>query len=834
KMAAVGVAAFSESSQAKGWNHEEVKHPSDPDYEAIAILYSSGTTSNAKGVVIGYEQEMRAMDRLLEVVGTSDIRYLMMFPNSHVSGFTDALVLLLRGGTLATMEESSATQLVKGFQIYKPNTFGMVPKVWETFKGKIEEGIRAKGKTKARVIFGLISLCGKLRKATGINMGRKVFASINQEVFGGNLQNIHTGGGKAIPEVNEFFWNLGFDVYDFYASTEANIPIMVAKSVRKPLAGMGKPTALKGIDLRIQNPDTTGVGEIQVKSDTLMRGYFRNPELTLAAYEDGYFKTGDYGKLENGEIFITGRIKDSIYLKNGEKVSPDDIETMYRKYLPEEIDFSVAGVADDQGYSHVGVFVVGEKGQYDHLFRKINKQMSENYRFKELTYVESLPKTSVGKVKRYLLVKETGSKDGENIRLGEKDSISKNRENIRKSDLEAILRKYIGDGDWDKDALLRENLGISSLELLQIVNEIMDVFGVDLTEHLGEIFTCKDLEEILYRQEASRPKEENVSSQKPLDLQAFPVKRTFMKNACFRFVMFFLKRNYRFSVVGLENLKKNQNYIICPNHQSHVDGYAVWAAMGKKRPKFNAIACFAKKEHLDNRFSRFFMEVVGGIPLDRYKNPVPAMKRAEEWMKDCQHFLLIHPEGTRTRDGKLGTFLDGAAYLSQKTQCPIIPVKIEGLYEIWPADRKRPRLRKKNFQKYEIVIRFGKPIDPRESTKEEITGRIREDIEGGTDFVENSFGKNEKSSGKDTFSLEILQEMLLSQTSSNMNTGDGVIENLTMNDRLAEDLGMGSLAFFEIVSELESRYHLELSYELDEIKTVGDFFRLLKISWMQM
>ena len=98
--------------------------------------------------------------------------------------------------------------------------------------------------------------------------------------------------------------------------------------------------------------------------------------------------------------------------------------------------------------------------------------------------------------------------------------------------------------------------GISSLELLQIVNEIMDVFGVDLTEHLGEIFTCKDLEEILYRQEASRPKEENVSSQKPLDLQAFPVKRTFMKNACFRFVMFFLKRNYRFSVVGLENLKK--------------------------------------------------------------------------------------------------------------------------------------------------------------------------------------------------------------------------------------------------------------------------------------
>ena len=118
KMSSVNVPVFETSDKCLCLKSLDIKHPNDPDYEAIAILYSSGTTSKAKGVVIGYEQEINAMDYLLKVVGTTDIRYLMLFPNSHVSGFTDFLVLLLRGGQLATMEDASATQLMKGFQLY--------------------------------------------------------------------------------------------------------------------------------------------------------------------------------------------------------------------------------------------------------------------------------------------------------------------------------------------------------------------------------------------------------------------------------------------------------------------------------------------------------------------------------------------------------------------------------------------------------------------------------------------------------------------------------------------------------------------------------------------
>lgn len=163
-----------------------LEHTKDPNYDAIAILYSSGTTSQAKGVVIGYEQEINAFNRLYKVIGSNNVNYLMLFPTSHISGLTSFLVVLMRGGSLAVLEESSAIQLMNGFQIYKPNCFGMVPKIWDTYKGKIEDSIKQKGVLRAKIINGMIKCCGTLRYYTGINLGRKFFiASINKYLADG-------------------------------------------------------------------------------------------------------------------------------------------------------------------------------------------------------------------------------------------------------------------------------------------------------------------------------------------------------------------------------------------------------------------------------------------------------------------------------------------------------------------------------------------------------------------------------------------------------------------------------------------------------------------------
>lgn len=457
KMTAVEVAVFSHDANCELLAEHGIHHAKDPDFEAIAILYSSGTTSKAKGVVIGYAEERIALDRLLKVVGTSDIRYLMLFPNSHVSGFTDAMVLLLRGGALATMEDASAVQLLKGFQAYKPNSFGMIPKVWETFKNKIEDGIRQKGDAKSKTIFRLIELCGKLRKATGINLGRKLFQSINDEVFGGALENVHVGGGKSNPEVMRFFWNLGYNCFDFYASTEANIPILVTDG-RKYMSSLGNITAFDGIDIRIWNPDENGIGEIQVKSDTMMRGYFRNEELTREAFEDGYFKTGDYGKIEGGELYITGRIKESIHLKNGEKISPDDAEEVYRKYLPTDLEFAIAGVPDGDTYDQMCMFVVEKAGAIDNMIVEINKRLSMNYQCHKVEYVSFLPKTSVGKIKRFELRKNYVGGDSKKT-----DKLCFDDKAPDEARLIELISHYTDVNSITMDSQLTSNLGMDSL-----------------------------------------------------------------------------------------------------------------------------------------------------------------------------------------------------------------------------------------------------------------------------------------------------------------------------------------------------------------------------------
>ena len=202
-------------------------------HDIIAILYSSGTTSEPKGVMIGYEQEMTALNYLYKVVGKSDIKYLMVFPLSHISGYTDYLALIMNGGSMGILENCTSSQFSYGFEMYKPTVFGMIPKVWETIQNKIQDDIKSKGKIKSIFIKNMILLCGQVRNLTGINISKIVFKSINKKVFGGNLEQIHMGGGKSNSEVVSFFWNLGYDCFDFYASTEANIPICVTQGNKR-------------------------------------------------------------------------------------------------------------------------------------------------------------------------------------------------------------------------------------------------------------------------------------------------------------------------------------------------------------------------------------------------------------------------------------------------------------------------------------------------------------------------------------------------------------------------------------------------------------------------
>ena len=176
---------------------------------------------------------------------------------------------------------------------------------------------------------------------------------------------------------------------------------------------------------------------------------------------------------------------------------------------------------------------------------------------------------------------------------------------------------------------------------------------------------------------------------------------------------------WRFDVSGLENIPAGGKYILCPNHQSYFDSLWIWAAIGHKRVDFNRICCLAAEVFLSSKFA---LAMLGGIPVERSGNTIPAIKRGLACIQDG-YTMLIHPEGTRTRDGKMHEFKGGAAKLAIDADVPIIPVRIDGAWDIFPPHRKRPKIFRFG-RRYPIKISFGKPIPPGGKSVEKLTGQI--------------------------------------------------------------------------------------------------------------
>ena len=268
---------------------------------------------------------------------------------------------------------------------------------------------------------------------------------------------------------------------------------------------------------------------------------------------------------------------------------------------------------------------------------------------------------------------------------------------------------------------IKHDLGFDSLTTLEMCVEIESAFNVSIESKMSSIKTVGD---IVYLIENNNEIDNNVD----FNIEDYPLPKT--KNHIKQLIHFMRlsKFTWQFHVEGINNLPSDGRYILCPNHQSHLDSLWVWSAIGRKRVDLEKICCLAKQEHLSNSNSRFMLTLLGGIPVDRSGNTVPAMKRALACIQEG-YTMLIHPEGTRTLDGKIGEFKGGAAKLAIDSDVPLIPVRIEGAWNIFPPHRKLPKLFgfKKN---YPLTIAFGKPIHPTGRSVDDLTAQLQKDVEG--------------------------------------------------------------------------------------------------------
>ncbi|MFR8315885.1 AMP-binding protein [Eubacterium ventriosum] len=682
----------------------------DVEDDVMAILYSSGTTANMKGICITYQSIFDSISIYQKVSGVKEgTKYLFILPFNHIAGFTVAIQYFFFGCELGMLENASSSKLTEGFQKFQPEFFALVPKVYEVIQEKIEASIKEKGVVVDKIIRGLMSFSGFVRKNFGINIGKILFKSINKQVFGGKMTGLGTGASPCKKETASFFLNLGYNWADFYSSTETGVPaIATGINDRYPAGSVGNIHQFKEIEVKIVEADKDGIGEICVKTPLRMKGYFRDAELTRKAFDkEGYLKTGDLGYVnKKGYLYITGRKKEAILLHNGKKVSPIDVEEVYKEKL-HGLTFACCGIRADDGFDEIHMFVEKKTGiQDDELIERVEKATGGSglYRIARIHLIESIPMTTVGKIKRGALkeyIHAKSSKNSKIVQTKEKDRT------IREVAL-ATIAKLSGKAvtQISEDDCILEDIGLDSLSIFELVSTIEGKFGINIASAMGDVKTVDDFIRL-----SENPSTTNKKLQK-YDIDDFPMIRTARDIRRLKRYMWLCSHLWKIEVNGIGNLPKQGNYILAPNHESHLDGLWIWTSICKQQKiDLSKICCMAKEEHLDSNFSSKFMNLLGGIPVERAGNTTQAMKKSIECLNNGYN-MLIHPEGTRTRDGNIGVLKDGVASLSKNTQVPIIPVFIEGAREIYPPYRKYPKIFDfKHFRRRKIAIKIGKRID---------------------------------------------------------------------------------------------------------------------------
>ena len=334
----------------KNGNNEYVNCEIDNDKMAI-LLFTSGTTSKSKAVMLSntnIASNVYAM-LLVEDMRPTD-NNLAFLPFHHIFGSTEMIVMLACG--LATAFPDGLRYVAQNLKEYKVSVFVGVPLLIEAIYKKIEQGIEKQGK--AKLVNSTIKLSNFLLKVFHIDIRRKLFKTILNEL-GGHMRFIISGGAPLDKKVAKRFNELGIDLVQGYGLTETS-PVIAAENYKKVKYGsIGVP--MDNVDIEFENKDENGIGELKVKGPNVMLGYYENPEATKEVLKNGWFYTGDLGYIDKqGYIFITGRKKDMIVLKNGKKVFPEELEVLINR-LEEVKECMVFGMPDNKDKNDVKLTV---------------------------------------------------------------------------------------------------------------------------------------------------------------------------------------------------------------------------------------------------------------------------------------------------------------------------------------------------------------------------------------------------------------------------------------------------------------------------------------------
>ncbi|MBQ1230497.1 MAG: AMP-binding protein [Clostridia bacterium] len=396
---------------ANGYAYPAVTDPC----RMVEMLFTSGTTGSSKCVMLSEKNIVSVVNNACATVDFSpEDAIVSVLPIHHTYELAIMLAGLNYGMNIAIND--SLKRVLKNFALFAPTGLVLVPLFVSTMNKRIWDEARKGGKEKALRL--LIKLSRGLR-ALHIDL-RKVFFSQITSAFGGRLEKIVCGGAPLNPELAETFSEFGIDISEGYGITECSPLIAVNPyfAPKKGSVGPAVPCCTVRIDADHKNDLGFDEGEIQVKGDNVMLGYYKNPEETAKVFtEDGWFCTGDVGYMdEDGYIFITGRKKYVIVLENGKNVFPEEIEE-YLGRLDSVAESVVVGRTKEDGaisltaivYPQLDLFKNGE----DHAaieaavradIARMNRKLVSYKQIRDVEFrYEPFEKTTSKKIKRHCI-----------------------------------------------------------------------------------------------------------------------------------------------------------------------------------------------------------------------------------------------------------------------------------------------------------------------------------------------------------------------------------------------------------------------------------------------
>ncbi len=689
-----------------------VRHTAAPD-DVASLIFTSGTTGTPKGVMLTHRNFASLIAKLAGAfnIGIGD-GVLSVLPLHHTFEFAAGfLTPFSRGAEITYIDELTSDKLGEVFETGRVSAMIGVPALWQLLHRKVTQEMASRPPLVEQALKTLMATHGELRNRSSLNLGKLLFWPVHRK-FGGKIKFLVSGGSALPDDVHKAFHQLGFNIIEGYGLTEAAPVLTVSETnVNKRQPGtVGK--ALPGIELKILEPDTEGIGEVIARGPSVMAGYFGDKDATDAVLKEGWLYTGDLGRLDaDGRLFLVGRKKDVIIDANGKNVYPDELEEVYGEH-PHIKELSIVGMPDEAGGEKVVCLCVPDyqerpreevRRELEEHFRKKGSDMPFYRRVKVLRFTDvELPRTSSRKVKRKQVVEEFKKLD----RLAA--SGDKARERVQQAGtggvadwLYPLLAEVVNRplADVRPEAHLSTDLGVDSLMLTEL-SVALEQAGVPLpsANDLTHVQTVEDLRKLVLssgRKPSAETRARDISREVKSDEEVeIPVPEplvTLGRHAVRLGQRAIFGGLFDVKVTGKAFIPQNRNFLVIANHTSHLDMGLVKVLLGEQGDRLTTIA--ARDYFFDTPLKRaYFENFTNLIPMDRRGSLRESLGMAGSALQQGYN-LLIFPEGTRSVTGELLEFKPTLGYLALTYKVDVLPIYMKGAFEALPKGSMLPKSR---------------------------------------------------------------------------------------------------------------------------------------------